>query len=91
MLFQVRDILVPIRERPFNDAFVGQAARGVSSNYDSIIEMFDRFQDFLDRLKVHLESTITPPLRAIIVEFLAQLLLTIGLKTKLVKEGRVRE
>ena len=53
--------------------------------------MFERFNEFLDRLKVHLESTITPPLKVIIVEFLAQLLLTIGLKTKLVKEGRVRE
>ena len=78
-------------DRLFNDVCVGQAVKGVSSNYDSIIEMFERFQEFLDRLQVHLQSTITPPLRAIIVGFLSQLLLTIGLKTKLMKEGRVRE
>jgi len=68
-----------------------QAAKGVSSNYDSIIEMLERFREFLNRLQVHLEATITPPLRAIFVKFLAQLLLTIGLKTKLMKEGRISE
>jgi len=75
----------------FNVVSLGQAARGVSSNYDSLMEMFERFKHLLDRLQVHLQSTITPPLKAIIVEFLAQLLLTIGLKAKLMKEGRVRE
>ena len=53
--------------------------------------MFERFNEFLDRLQVHLETTITPPLKAIFVKFLVPLLLTIGLKTKLMKEGRVRE
>jgi len=53
--------------------------------------MFERFKEFLDRLQVHLEATITPPLKAIFVKFLVQLLLTIGLKTKLMKEGRIRE
>ena len=55
--------------------------------------MFERFKDFLDRLQIHLqgEDTILPPLKEIIVKFLAQLLLTIGLKTKLMKEGRTRE
>ena len=55
--------------------------------------MFERFKDFLDRLKIHLqgEDTILPPLKEIIVKFLAQLLLTIGLKTKLMKEGRTCE
>ena len=52
--------------------------------------MFERFKEFLERLQVHLEATIAPPLKAIFVKF-AQLLLTIGLKTKLMKEGRVRE
>jgi len=55
--------------------------------------MFERFKEFLDRLQVHLQGkdTIPPLLKAIFVEFLAQLLLTIGLKTKLMKEGRVCE
>ena len=70
---------------------LGKAAKGVNSNYDSIIEMFERFKEFLDRLQVHLQATITPPLKAIFVKFLAQQLLTIGLKTKLMKEGRARE
>jgi len=87
----VRDILVLIENDRFNVVSLGQAARGVSSNYDSLMEMFERFKHLLDRLQVHLQSTITPPLKAIIVEFLAQLLLTIGLKAKLMKEGRVRE
>jgi len=53
--------------------------------------MFERFKEFLARFQVHLEATIAPPLKAILVKFLAQLLLTIGLKTKLIKAGRVRE
>ena len=55
--------------------------------------MFELFKGFLDRLQVHLQGkyTIPPLLKEIIVKFLAQLLLTIGLKTKLMKEGRLCE
>ena len=55
--------------------------------------MFKLLNGFLDRLKIHLqgEDTIPPPLKEIFVKFLAQLLLTIGLKTQLMKEGRVCE
>ena len=55
--------------------------------------MFDRFKEFLGRLQIHLqgECTIPPPLKEVLVKFLAQLLLNIRLKTQLMKEGRVCE
>ena len=55
--------------------------------------MFELFKGFLDRLQVHLEGKdmVPPLLKEIIVKFLAQLLLTIGLKTKLMKKVHVRE
>jgi hypothetical protein len=68
-----------------------QTAKNVSSDYDSIIDMFQRLENFLHRLRVHLYHDITPPVREIVVEILAQLLLIIGLATKLMKEGRVGE
>ena len=55
--------------------------------------MFELVKGFLDRLQVHLQDkyTVPPLLKEIIVKFLAQLLLTIGLKTKLIEEGHVCE
>ncbi|THH11184.1 hypothetical protein EW146_g8129 [Bondarzewia mesenterica] len=66
-----------------------RAAEGVSSNYDSIIQILQDLDDFLDRFKVHLDHDITRPIKEMIVKVLAHLLTILGLVTKSVKENRV--
>ena len=60
--------------------------------FEGFRDVLDRFTHFLDERQIHLQGQHTIPVLLLerIVKFLAQLLLTIGLKTKLMmKEGRV--
>ena len=65
-----------------------QAAKDVSANYDMIIWMFGKVKSFIERLSVYAQHEITTPLKKIIVETLAQLLVVLGVATKSMKRKR---
>ncbi|RAL16628.1 uncharacterized protein BO97DRAFT_383308 [Aspergillus homomorphus CBS 101889] len=68
------------------------AARGVSSLYDSIIGLFetlkvcDRF-DFLSRLKIYIANQVTPELRTTLVSILVILLEIFGRSASVIRSG----
>jgi hypothetical protein len=68
-----------------------QAAKNQSAHYDAIIELFDRFREFLEVMDIYLKGKPITQIRDLVVKTLAQFLTMMGLVTRQVKDGRVRK
>ncbi|KAL6887476.1 hypothetical protein HDV57DRAFT_488891 [Trichoderma longibrachiatum] len=66
------------------------AAHDVSSMYDSILELFDQLKDFISRLDVYLNHTLSPALREKLVTILATLFEVLVIATKVARSGRLK-
>ena len=66
-----------------------QAASGVSSSYDALLDLFDRIGNFLKRLDIYTSIPPTQTMTDIIVKIMAELLTVLGLATKLIEQGRL--
>ena len=71
--------------RPF------QAASGVSSSYDALLELFECLGNFLKRLEIYTNIPPTPIMTDIVVKILLELLSVLALATKHIKQGRFSE
>ncbi|KAH9975096.1 hypothetical protein BGW80DRAFT_1444660 [Lactifluus volemus] len=87
-------VLVPFP--PAKAVFVGidvllQAASGVSTSYDALVQIFDRVSNFLKRLQIYAEITFTPeaPMINIIVQIMVEILSVLALTTTEIKQGRL--
>jgi hypothetical protein len=93
-LFAGIDILLTVC--PFNALFnrfprderVCQAASGVTSSYDALLELFECLGNFLKRLEIYTTIPPTPMLTEIIVKIMVELLSVLALASKQIKEGR---
>ena len=68
-----------------------QAVRDVSSSYDALVDLFASFEKFLSRLGIYAEIPLTQALKKVLVEIIVELLSTLALATKQVKQGRFSE
>jgi len=68
-----------------------QAASGVSSSYDALLELFECLGCFLKRLEIYTNIPPTPIMTDIIVKILLELLSVLALATKQIKQGRFSE
>ncbi len=88
------DVLLAVR--PFNidfnqissDAWLSQAASGVSSSYDDLLKLFESLGSFLKRLENYTEIPPTPIMTGMIVKILVELLSVLSLATKQIRQGR---
>ncbi len=71
------------------DIWSNQAASGVSSSYDSLVDLFECLGNFLKRLEIYTEIPFTPLMTDIIVKILVELLSVLGQATKQVQQGRL--
>ena len=71
------------------DASVLKAAKGVSTSYDSLIELFECFGHYLGRLKVLTE--IPSAVGELMVKIMVELLEVLALATQQIKLGRFSE
>jgi hypothetical protein len=74
--------LVPRDER------VCQAASGVTSSYDALLELFECLASFLKRLEIYTTIPPTPLLTEVVVKIMVQLLSVLALASKQIKKGR---
>ena len=65
-----------------------QAASGVTSSYDALIDLFECLGNFLKRLEVYTTIPSTPIMTDIIIKIMVQLLSVLALATKQIKQGR---
>ena len=63
----------------------------MSSSYDTLIDLFASFENFLSRLDIYIGVPSTPALKNVLVKILVELLSTLALVTKHVKQGRFSE
>ena len=64
-----------------------QAASGVTSSYDALIDLFECLGNFLKRLEVYTTIPSTPIMTDIIIKIMVQLLSVLALATKQIKQG----
>ena len=71
------------------DIRILKAAKGVSSSYDALIELFECFEHFLGRLEVLTEIPLA--MGEILVKIMAELLNVLALATQQIRQGRFSE
>ena len=67
-----------------------QAASGVSSSYDALVDLFDCVGTFLKRLRIYTDLPLTLMME-ISVKIVVELLSVFALATKQIKLGRFSE
>jgi hypothetical protein len=87
VLLAVRVLLRSTTTR-FHDIRTLQAASGVSSSYDALVELFECIGNFLKRLRIYTDLPLTPAMTDITVKIMAELLSVLALATKQIKQGR---
>jgi hypothetical protein len=65
------------------------AAKGVSTSYDSLIDLFECFENYLGRLRIF--SEIPSAMEGILVKIMVELLGVLALATQQIKQGRLSE
>ena len=65
-----------------------QAADGVSSSYDALVDLFECVGNFLKRLRIYTDVPMSPSMTEIVVKIMVELLSVFALATKQIKQGR---
>ena len=68
-----------------------QAASGVTSSYDALLELFECLTSFLKRLEIYSTIPPTPILTEAVVKIIVELLSVLALTSKQIKQGRFSE
>ena len=71
------------------NAQISKTAKGVSTSYDALIDLFECFEHYLGRLKVLTE--IPSAVGEILVKIMVELLDVLALATQQIKQGRFSE
>ena len=73
------------------DIQASQAVRDVSASYDALVDLFESIDRFLARLSVYTTITLTPLMTDTVVKIMVEIVSTLALATKQVKQGRLSE
>jgi hypothetical protein len=71
------------------DIQVNQAARSVTSSWDPLVELLESIENFLNRLDIY--TRIPPTMDKMVIKIMAELLSTLALTTRELKQGRPSE
>ena len=89
ILLSVRPLFDPICI--LRNIRVLQAVKDISASYDALVDLFASFENFLSRLHIYIGVPPTPALTNILVRIITEMLSTLALATKQVKQGRFSE
>jgi hypothetical protein len=73
------------------DIKVFQAFNGVSADLGALVDLLESIEHFLKRLDIYTKVLPTPAMTEIVVRIMVELLSTLALATKHVKQGRPSE
>ena len=74
-----------------SDVWACQAASGITSSYDAVLDLFECLGIFLKHLEIYTTIPSTPVLVNIMLKIMVELLLVLALATKQIKQGRFSE
>jgi hypothetical protein len=66
---------------------VSQAFNGVSDDSDALVDLLESIEHFLRRLDIYTKIPPTPAMTEIVVKIMVELLSTLALATKQIKQG----
>ena len=81
--------VIPPRIYDSYDIHVYQAAKGMNASYDALVDLLESIERFLMRLDIYTHIPHTPALDEIAVKIIVELLSTLALVTKELKQGRM--
>ena len=73
------------------DVQVSQAFKGVSADLDVLEDLLESIEHFLKRLDIYTKVPPTPVMTEIVVKIMVELLSTLALATKQIRQGRPSE
>jgi len=73
------------------DIQVNQASRGVTSSWDPLVELLESIENFLNRLDIYTRVPPTLVMNKMVIKIMAELLSTLALATRELKQGRPSE
>jgi hypothetical protein len=68
-----------------------QAVKDIATSYDTLTNLFEHIQVFLQRLNCYLNVPLTTGMTELLGKIMAQILLILALSNKTMKEGRISE
>ena len=68
-----------------------QAFKGVSSDLDALVDLLESIEHFLKRLDIYTKVPPTPAMTEIVVKIMVELLSTLAIATKQIRQGRPSE
>ena len=73
------------------DIEVDQAANGITSSWGALIELLQSIEHFLNRLNIYMRIPHTPAIDEIVVKIIVELLSTLTVAMRELKQGRSSE
>jgi len=70
------------------DFQVNQSAKGEISNFDTLVDWLESIENFIGRLSVYTDKTLPPAMAEIVVKIMEELISTLALVTKKLKERK---
>jgi hypothetical protein len=67
---------------------ISQAANGIRTSYDGLVDLLESICHFLGRLSIYTQIPATPTIDEIVIKIMVELLSTLALATKEIKQGR---
>ena len=71
------------------DIQLPQAFKGVSADMDDLMDLLESIEHFLKRLDIYTKVPQTPAMTEIVVKIIVELLSTLALATKHIRQGRL--
>ena len=75
------------RVRP-SDTWLDQAIKDVSTSYDALIDLLESIEHFMNRLDIYTRIPLTGNMTEIIVKILVELISTLAVVTKQIRQKR---
>ena len=75
-----------------SDVEVNEAAHGVITSYDALVDFLESIEHFLNRLRLYTETSLSMlAVNVIVVKLMVELISTVALVTRKLKKQRSRE
>jgi len=73
------------------DVEANQAAKGVTSSYDALVDLLESSEQFLSRLDIYIRIPPTPAMDEVVAKIMVELFSTFALATRKLEQGQSSE
>ena len=70
---------------------IPQAVKDIRKSHETLIDAFERIENFFRRLEIYTQVPPTPEMLDTIIQVMAEVLTILGIATKEISQGRISE